>query len=187
MDPVSNEKNNEQQQSVVEKSPEELARDAQAAALAKELGLDDTSDFEPNPEMTEEQQQAALKEIANVAETLEGSKELANTVIHAIEDGLQMVGHEKFAISERKKTEGVKALAPMIRKYAPNGLKLLGQYKDELMAGWWTATFAFGSVKQLKALKMEDHKQKLQLEELERQKKKDNDTVTVKVPNHAAH
>ncbi len=136
-------------------------RDRIAAQMAKEMGDDESEDFDPSniPEMTPEQEQAALQATQDMLETPEGAEFAAVSVVTYYEELLQEHGHEKFTISDKKKEIGAKRLQPVIQKYAPQALGLLGQYKGEVMAALWVGSLAYSSVKQLKTLKALDVEQ----------------------------
>ncbi len=165
-----NEKNTEQ---VIELTAEQLAeqeekqaaeaeRDAVAAQMAKELSQEESDvDFDPSAAveaMTPEQETAAMKATQDMLESAEGAEFAATGAIDYYEELIQEHCHERFVIPPKKKQNGVKRLTPVIQKYAPQALGLLGNYKNEIMAALWTGSLAFGSVKQLKALKAEDTK-----------------------------
>jgi len=144
-----------------ELTPEQAARDAAAAQMAKELGIDeDDADFDPTlgqPQpMTPEQEAAALAASQELLATPEGAEMAAVGAITFYEELIQEHGHEKFTMSDKKKEIGAKRLTPVIQKYAPQMLGLFGQYKHEVMAALWMGTLAYGSVKQVKALKAAD-------------------------------
>jgi hypothetical protein len=149
--------NDEITQAIDARSSEEIARDADANSFAKALGgNDDLEDFEPEAELTPEQQQAALDELGEAAQNKEVATMMAASALEQIETGLQAFAHPKFEMDEKKHKKGTEALAPMIQKYAPAGLKLFGKYKDELMAAWFLSTFIIGSAREIKRLKIED-------------------------------
>jgi len=136
----------------------QLNRDKIAAEMEKEMGEDENAEFDPSsiPEMTPEQEQAALAATQDLLETPEGAEFAATGVIDYYEELLQEHGHEKFTITSKKKELGAKRLQPVIQKYAPQALGLLGQYKAEVMAALWVGSLAYSSVKQLKTLKAID-------------------------------
>jgi len=145
-----------------EVTPEQQAEDANqaerdriAAQMVKEMGEDENEEFNPEdiPEMSPEEEQAALAVTQDLLETPEGAEFAAVGVIDYYEELLQEHGHEKFTLADKKKEIGAKRLQTVIQKYAPQALGLLGQYKSEVMAALWVGSLAFGSVKQLKALK----------------------------------
>jgi hypothetical protein len=136
-------------------------RDAVAEQMAKELGQDEIDDFDPTesiPVMTPEQEAKALQDTKDLLESAEGAEFAAVGAIDYYEEIIQEHCHDRFKIADKKKQNGVKRLTPVIQKYAPSALGLLGNYKNEIMAAMWTGSLAFGSVKQLKALRAEDDK-----------------------------
>lgn len=150
-----------EQQAAEQPAPteEELQRDAQAAAMAKELGIEeDDSDFDPDqaPNLTPEQEAAALKQTTDFLQTSQGAEMAAIGALDWYEELLQEHGHERFTLADKKKVHGAKRLTPVIQKYAPEMLGLFGQYKNEVMAAMFVGSMAYGSVKQIKALKAED-------------------------------
>ena len=156
-------------------------RDAQAAQMASELGGDD-DDFDPTlgqPQpMTPEQEQAALEATKELLATPEGAEMAAIGAITLYEETIQEYAHEKFTMSDKKKEIGAKRLAPIIQKYSPQMIALFGQYKHEVMAEIWVGSLAYGSVKQVKALKAADlaedkhlHPEKYAKEEQETEQK----------------
>ena len=145
----------------VERTEEEIARDAQAAKMAQELGLEDgelDDDFDPTQavNLTPEQEAQMLKGTQDMLQTPEGAEMAAIAGIDWYEEILQEHGHERFTISDKKKARGAKRLTPVIQKYAPDMLGLFGQYKNEVMAALFVGSMAYGSVKQIKALKADD-------------------------------
>ena len=146
----------------------ELERDALAAQMAQELSQDEKAedneageDFDPTAAveaLTPEQEAAAMKATQDLLESAEGAEFAATGAIDYYEELLQEHCHERFAISPKKKENGVKRLTPVVQKYAPQALSLLGNYKNEIMAALWVGSLAYGSVKQIKALKLEDVK-----------------------------
>lgn len=143
----------------VEKTEEEIIRDAQAAQMASELGIEDgDDDFDPTQaaNLTPEQEAQMLKGTQDMLQTPEGAEMAAIGGIDWYEEILQEHGHERFTISDKKKVRGAKRLTPVIQKYAPEMLGLFGQYKNEVMAALFIGSMAYGSVKQIKALKAED-------------------------------
>jgi len=133
-------------------------RDRIASQMAKEMSGDENEEFDPTniPEMSPEEEQAALEATQDMLETPEGAEFAAIGVIDYYEELLQEHGHEKFTITDKKKEIGAKRLQPVIQKYAPQALGLLGQYKSEVMAALWVGSLAYSSVKQLKTLKAQD-------------------------------
>lgn len=139
---------------------EQAIRDAQAAAMAKELGIDedDLKDFDPSdmPELTPAQEAAALEATKEMLTTPEGAEMAAIGALNFYEETLQEYGHEKFTLADKKKEIGAKRVAPVIQKYAPEVIGLFGQYKHEVLAAIFMGSLAYGSVKQIKALKAAD-------------------------------
>jgi len=153
--------NEEHQQAQVEQTEEEKQRDAQAAKMAQELGLDDAEldpDFDPSQavNMSPEQEAQVLQQTQDMLQTSEGAQMAAVGAIDWYEELLQEHGHEKYTISDKKKERGAKRLTPVIQKYAPEMLGLFGQYKSEVMAALFVGSLTYGSVKQIRALKAED-------------------------------
>lgn len=142
----------------VEQTEEEILRDAQAAQMARELAGEDEEDFDPSQaaNLTPEQEAQMLKGTQDILQTQEGAEMAAIGGIDWYEEILQEHGHERFTISDKKKARGAKRLTPVIQKYAPEMLGLFGQYKNEVMAALFVGSMAYGSVKQIKALKAED-------------------------------
>ncbi|PCH95665.1 MAG: hypothetical protein COB83_08080 [Gammaproteobacteria bacterium] len=140
-------------------SGQQAERDSVAAQMAKEMDEDENQEFDPSniPEMTTEQEQVALEATQDMLETPEGAEFAAVGVIAYYEELLQEHGHEKFTITDKKKEIGARRLQPVIQKYAPQALGLLGQYKSEVMAALWVGSLAYSSVKQLKTLKALDN------------------------------
>ena len=147
---------------------EQIARDAEAARLASSLGADETEeDFDPTAavdNMTPEQEQAAMAAAQEMLTTPEGAEMAASGAIDWYEEVIQEHGHEKFAIPAKKKEIGAKRLTPVVQKYAPQVLGLFGQFKNEIMAALWVGSMAYGSVKQVRALKAQDLAAKKQAE-----------------------
>jgi hypothetical protein len=164
--------NEQASEQVTELTPEqlsaqetELQRDALAEQMAKELSrdekVDDAEDFDPTAAveaLTPEQEAAAMQATQDLLESAEGAEFAATGAIDYYEELIQEHCHERFAISPKKKENGVKRLTPVVQKYAPQALSLLGNYKNEIMAALWVGSLAYGSVKQIKALKGEDAK-----------------------------
>jgi hypothetical protein len=155
------ETNEERHQEQLEQTEEEIQRDAQAAKMAAELGLDDAEldpDFDPSQavNMSPEQEAQVLQQTQDMLQTSEGAQMAAIGAIDWYEELLQEHGHEKYTISDKKKVRGTKRLTPVIQKYAPEILGLFGQYKNEVMAALFVGSLTYGSVKQIKALKAED-------------------------------
>lgn len=139
----------------------EAVRDAQAAQMAQELAGETEADFDPAAafaSMTPEQEQAAIAGGQELLASREGAEYAASEAINLYEETVQEYGHEGFVVSDKKKEIGAKRLSPVIQKYAPQLLGLLGQYKHEVLAAIWTGSLAFSSVKQVKALKAIDAK-----------------------------
>lgn len=146
----------------------ELERDVLVERMTKELGKNEKAedneegeDFDPTSAvdaMTPEQEAAAMQATKDLLESAEGAEFAATGAIEYYEELLQEHCHERFAISPKKKENGVKRLTPVVQKYAPQALSLLGNYKNEIMAALWVGSLAYGSVKQIKALKLEDAK-----------------------------
>jgi hypothetical protein len=175
--PIKNTEANEQatdqvSEQVIELTPAqlsaqaaELERDALAEQMAKELSqdekVDDAEDFDPTAAvdaMTPEQEAAAMQATKDLLESAEGAEFAATGAVDYYEELLQEHCHERFELSKKKKENGVKRLTPVVQKYAPQALSLLGNYKNEIMAALWVGSLAYGSVKQIKALKREDTK-----------------------------
>lgn len=97
-----------------------------------------------------------LQGTQDMLQTSEGAEMAAIGAINWYEELLQEHGHERFTITDKKKLQGAKRLTPVIQKYAPDMLGLFGQYKSEVMAALFVGSMAYGSVKQIKALKSED-------------------------------
>ena len=146
---------------------EEAERDAEALAMAQALGMDESTDdngdgsqadFDPNTveNLTPEQEAQMLQGTQDMLQTSEGAEMAAIGAINWYEELLQEHGHERFTITDKKKLQGAKRLTPVIQKYAPDMLGLFGQYKSEVMAALFVGSMAYGSVKQIKALKSED-------------------------------
>lgn len=133
-------------------------RDALAAETAQALA-EDEQEFDPTAAMegmTAEQQQAAIQEGKEFLGSEMGATLAAEQGIELLEDTLREHGHEKFAFSDVKKEVGVKRLSPVIRKYAPQFVGMLGEYKDEILAAVFMGTTTYGAIKQIKALKAAD-------------------------------
>ena len=147
---------------------EQMARDAEAARLASSLGADETEeDFDPTgamDNMSPEQEQAAMVAAQEMLTTPEGAEMAASGAIDWYEELVQEHGHERFTIPPKKKEIGAKRLTPVVQKYAPQVLGLFGQYKNEIMAALWVGSMAYGSVKQVRALKAQDLAAKKQAE-----------------------
>lgn len=159
LDTVSTEGETDLHEQQAEQEQADALRDAQAAQMAKELGLDDDEqDFNPDaiPQLSPEQEAQMLKGTQDILQTAEGAEMAAVGAIDWYEELLQEHGHERFSISDKKKERGAKRLTPVIQKYAPEMLGLFGQYKSEVMAALFVGSMAYGSVKQIKALKAED-------------------------------
>jgi len=159
MSEVNNEVENQEIDNAEVEAQEQAFRDAQADAMAKELGMDeDDADFDPSnmPNLTPEQEAAALDATKEMLTTPEGAEMAAIGAIAFYEETLQEYGHEKFTMSDKKKEIGAKRLVPVIQKYAPEVIGLFGQYKSEVLAAIFVGSLAFGSVKQIKALKAAD-------------------------------
>ena len=146
---------------------EEAERDAEALAMAQALGMDESqanedddsqADFDPSTveNLTPEQEAQMLQGTQDMLQTSEGAEMAAIGAINWYEELLQEHGHERFTITDKKKLQGAKRLTPVIQKYAPDMLGLFGQYKSEVMAALFVGSMAYGSVKQIKALKSED-------------------------------
>ncbi len=146
---------------------EEAERDAEALAMAQALGMDESTgdngddsqaDFDPSTveNLTPEQEAQMLQGTQDMLQTSEGAEMAAIGAINWYEELLQEHGHERFTITDKKKLQGAKRLTPVIQKYAPDMLGLFGQYKSEVMAALFVGSMAYGSVKQIKALKSED-------------------------------
>ena len=146
---------------------EEAERDAEALAMAQALGMDESqanedddsqADFDPSTveNLTPEQEAQMLQGTQDMLQTSEGAEMAAIGAINWYEELLQEHGHERFTITDKKKLQGAKRLTPVIQKYAPDMLGLFGQYKSEVMAVLFVGSMAYGSVKQIKALKSED-------------------------------
>jgi hypothetical protein len=149
--------NENESEQVDVRTPEEIARDVDANNFAKALGgNDDMADFTPEAQLTPEQAQEALDELGLAAQDKEVATMMAASALEQIETGIQAFAHPRFELDEKRHQKGTEALAPMIQKYAPAGLKLFGQYKDELMAAWFLSTFIIGSAREIKRLKIED-------------------------------
>ena len=152
----------DEQQAVEQPEPteEELQRDAEAAEMAKALGIeegDQEPDFDPEQAvLTPEQEAEALKQTTEFLQTAQGAEMAAIGALDWYEELLQEHGHERFTLADKKKVRGAKRLTPVIQKYAPEALGLFGQYKNEVMAALFVGSLAYGSVKQIKALKAED-------------------------------
>lgn len=160
---LEQETTNTEQQDTQQPEPteEERIRDAQAAAMARELGMedgDDEQDFDPEQmqNLSPEQEAIALKQTQDMLQTAEGAEMAAIGALDWYEELLQEHGHERFTLADKKKERGAKRLTPVIQKYAPQALGLFGQYKNEVMAALFVGSLAYGSVKQIKALKAED-------------------------------
>ena len=152
-----------EQQAVEQPEPteEELQRDAEAAAMAKALGIEEGEeepDFDPTmaANLTPEQEAQMLQGTKDLLQTPEGAEMAAIGALDWYEELLQEHGHERFTMGDKKKERGAKRLTPVIQKYAPEALGLFGQYKNEVMAALFVGSLAYGSVKQIKALKAED-------------------------------
>ena len=152
-----------EQQTVEQSEPteEELQRDAEAAAMAKALGIEEGEeepDFDPAmaANLTPEQEAQMLQGTKDLLQTPEGAEMAAIGALNWYEELLQEHGHERFTMGDKKKERGAKRLTPVIQKYAPEALGLFGQYKNEVMAALFVGSLAYGSVKQIKALKAED-------------------------------
>jgi hypothetical protein len=149
--------NENESEQVDVRTPEEIARDVDANNFAKALGgNDDMADFTPEAQLTPEQEQEALDELGLAAQDKEVATMMASSALEQIETSIQAFAHPRFELDEKRHQKGTEALAPMIQKYAPAGLKLFGQYKDELMAAWFLSTFIIGSAREIKRLKIED-------------------------------
>lgn len=153
----------DEQQAIEQPEPteEELQRDAEAAAMAKALGIeegDEEPDFDPTmaANLTPEQEAQMLQGAKDLLQTPEGAETAAIGALDWYEELLQEHGHERFTLADKKKVRGAKRLTPVIQKYAPEALGLFGQYKNEVMAALFVGSLAYGSVKQIKALKAED-------------------------------
>jgi len=142
-----------------EVTQEQVMRDAEAEAMAQALGMgeiedEQEADFDPATQnLTPEQEAQALQGTQDMLQTAEGAEMAAIGAINWYEELLQEHGHERFIMSDKKKVRGAKRLTPVIQKYAPEMLGLFGQYKNEVMAALFVGSMAYGSVKQIKALK----------------------------------
>lgn len=140
-----------------------------AAAMAEELAaadqaqnLDIDPDFDPMAAidgMTPEAQKAALNQVKDVLITDEGALATGRDGLDMIESLLQDHGHAGFTLTDAKKEQGAKRLKPIIQKYAPAALDMLGSYKDEIMAAVFFGSLTYSSVKQIKQLRALDEKQ----------------------------
>jgi hypothetical protein len=141
---------------------EENDRDVEAAAMAKELGIEDEEiEEELNPakairSLTPEQEKAAAEAAKKFLVQADGAKFAVTKSLNSLEKMLQKHGHEDFSLDQEKKDEGIESLSPMLQKYAPQAIDLLGQYKGEFMAMLFVGSLSYSSVKQLKALKAND-------------------------------
>jgi hypothetical protein len=142
---------------------ERTLRDAEAEAMAQALGMGELedgqeADFDPETiqNLSPEQEAQVLKGTQDMLQTVEGAEMAAIGAINWYEELLQEHGHERFTISDKKKSNGAKRLTPVIQKYAPEMLGLFGQYKNEVMAALFVGSMTYGSVKQIRALKAED-------------------------------
>ncbi len=88
--------------------------------------------------------------------TKEGAEYAVSESIDWLEETLQEHGHKDFKIADKKKEVGLNRLSPVVQKYAPEMLGLLGQYKKEFFAALWLGTLSYSSVKEIKSLKKRD-------------------------------
>lgn len=146
-------------QAEMQQTQNEAIRDEQAIEMAKELAGETEEDFDPAAAfvgMTPEQEREAIRGGQELLASREGAEFAAIEAINVYEEAVQDYGHADFVIPDKKKENGVKRLSPVIQKYAPQLLGLLGEWKHEILAGTWTGSLAFTSVKQVKALRAED-------------------------------
>lgn len=147
---------------------DEINRDNEVLAMARELGIDD-GDFDPQaagvkdekPLSEEEQQQ----QVAELAQTEEGSLFFASEAISTYETLMQQFGHPKFAIDDAQKEQTAKTIAPVVRKYGGSALSTFGDYKAEVLAALAVGSLTFGSIKQIKQLKAFDKAKEVQGED----------------------
>ena len=125
-------------------------RDLEAKAFAATLA----EDFDPE-EVINQQEAANEAEKAEQQNIDEGAEAFAYMAINTYESVLKMA-HPDFKLTEEVKDKAVENYGPVIKKYGPQMMSLMGQYQAEISAGIFTATLAVQSYKQLKQLKIED-------------------------------
>lgn len=170
---MSKENNNVESEQVAaaetkEPSIDEINRDNEVLAMAKELGIDD-GDFDPQAAgvedekpLSEDEQQ---KQIVALAQTEEGSLFFASEALNTYETLMQQFGHPKFAIDETQKEQTAKTIAPVVRKYGGSALNAFSDYKAEVLAAIAVGSLTFGSIKQIKQLKAFDKAKEVKSEE----------------------
>lgn len=132
-------------------------------------------------------EQAEADEKAKVKADVEAKKQAMEATaligISSFEQIMQSFAHSEFKLEDSVKEQAVKAYAPVLEKYSPQGLAFMDKYGAEIMALMFTAQLSRQSIAQVKQLKIED-KRKAEAKKTEQKKKAE--PVTVPMPKAEA-
>ena len=106
--------------------------------------LDD--DFEPQAIPSQTDQKVEL----------EAAAALASGGLMAVEGGLKMMLHPDFAFDAKQTQNVAEKVAPLVLKYGANPPEWVKEYMQEIIAAFAIGSLAFGSVMQVRQLKLAD-------------------------------
>lgn len=120
----------------------------------------DEGDFEPQ----------AMPSQADQKMELEAAAALASGGLMAVEGAIKMMLHPDFAFDAKKAENVAEKVAPLVLKYGANPPEWVKEYMQEIIAACALGSLAFGSVMQVRQLKLAEEEKAQQAQAAEAEK-----------------
>ena len=132
-------------------------RESEARMLEHSLGeVDQELDFVPPEEaIISEGEPSSLEPQAAPQMSNDDAAGAAFMLLSTYESTMRALVGKGFTLPDDMKQEAIEKYTPLIVKYGPSALGVLGQYQDEFVAGVFTISLVRESFSQMKQIKQE--------------------------------